>query len=980
MTSKKQSIAAPSASGEQTPLEESLDPPAFDVSQENTPMPIEQVPDAFSTLKAMIEAQYEEIKLLRNQTLDATKAQPPRSTESEAKDLLRKIKFNGKHFSSFKIKFQNICQLRHIWDVIQGTENLPDAPSEAQTLEYEDKVNLAKSYLQTSLSNEVFDMVREDETPAEMWNTLIANYKTKEWSNTIYVLRRLCQLRYEPKADMLKHISKVRSTIRELNDMGKSITEQGTVEWILISLPDSGPENFNAFINHLKPTPQQEVRLKTLISALLNEEEKRSERARMRRNDRGKPVDFKRPRLEVMRETPGMTNEINALQSRLNTSQPKKPAGTDEKWCFICRKRGDHVAQDHPDFDPNHGKSNQRHTSKFLRAKKRKELSDRSDSASDDEATYDINAIAQGNGKPEKETHWTLDNCATGHVTGQKGVINSWEGTAQLVLPNQTNIQGQVGTVKLHLLRDGECSTLTLRNVTYEPSLYKNLISHVRLLEYGYKLTKQDMGGTIYKNDTTQHELCFKMINNLYVLSGVEDTTIHAIAMVSASSPNLDNNGTSNNNTGLPIDELKGNDRTQAQDETRGRSKGSDEKLLAWHNKLNHADMNQVAKIIKPIMIPGVDAATTQQVCSGCAQGQAKRMSFRNTHHYVAPRPLESLNGDLCGPIRPQTINHETYTSMFVDQASRYIFGQLLRTKADAILHLNEITTKLDNQLPDSRISNLYTDGGGEYASSTFKAACHSRGITQKFTNAETPEENHLAEKTNEYVFNKIRVYMTLCGLPSTLWGYCFKYVVHVYNNTPQELLNQRTPYEVLYSKPSRLYMLKTFGCMAYKFIPKSHRPTKLTNPAIPCVFLGYAEDQLGYKLWDPKSRTVTVSRSVKFDETKLHNASMFANDEFSHGRLSIPNYVKFKDISSHEDLTLRRFAEPTSELTNAIIASSAKVETGGQEAKLRPTRAIKRPKRFEVNLVTTHAIDSRPRISEPLTMQDMRSSVEVEQ
>ncbi|CAK4102298.1 unnamed protein product [Aphanomyces euteiches] len=245
----------------------------------------------------------------------------------------------------------------------------------------------------------------------------------------------------------------------------------------------------------------------------------------MRRNDRGKPVDFKRPRLEVMRETPGMTNEINALQSRLNTSQPEKPAGTDEKWCFICRKRGDHVAQDHPDFDPNHGKSNQRHTSKFFRAKKRKELSDRSDSASDDEATYDINAIAQGNGKPEKETHWTLDNCATGHVTGQKGVINSWEGTAQLVLPNQTKIQGQVGTVKLHLLRDGECSTLTLRNVTYEPSLYKNLISHVRLLEYGYKLTKQDMGETIYKNDTTQHELCFKMINNLYVLSGVEDTT-----------------------------------------------------------------------------------------------------------------------------------------------------------------------------------------------------------------------------------------------------------------------------------------------------------------------------------------------------------------------------------------------------------------------------------------------------------------------
>ncbi|KAH9089739.1 hypothetical protein LEN26_019098 [Aphanomyces euteiches] len=251
-------------------------------------------------------------------------------------------------------------------------------------------------------------MVREDETPAEMWKTLISNYETKEWSNTIYVLRRLCQLRYEPKADMLKHISKVRSTVRELNDMGKTINEQETVEWILISLPDSGPEKFNAFINHLKPTPQQEVRLKTLISALLNEEEKRSERARIRRHERSKPTDFKRPRLEVQRDSPIMSNEINALHSRKNTPAAQNTTNLSEQWCFICRKRGDHVAQDHPDFDPNHGKGNQRRVPKTSRTKRRKESSDRSDSASDNEATYDINAILQDDGKPEKETHWTL--------------------------------------------------------------------------------------------------------------------------------------------------------------------------------------------------------------------------------------------------------------------------------------------------------------------------------------------------------------------------------------------------------------------------------------------------------------------------------------------------------------------------------------------------------------------------------------------
>ncbi|KAF0727747.1 hypothetical protein Ae201684_014263 [Aphanomyces euteiches] len=314
---------------------------------------------------------------------------------------------------------------------------------------------------------------------------------------------------------------------------------------------------------------------------------------------------------------------------------------------------------------------------------------------------------------------------------------------------------------------------------------------------------------------------------------------------------------------------------------------------------------------------------------------------------------------------------------MFIDQASRYIFGQLLKTKADAILHLNDVTTKLDNQLPDSRISNLYTDGGGEYASSTFRAACQSRGITQKFTNTETPEENHLAEKTNEHVFNKVRIYMTLSGLPSNLWGFCFQYVIHVYNNTPQELLNQRTPYEVLFNKPSRLYMLKTFGCLAYKYIPKSQRPTKLTNPAIPCIFLGYAEEQLGYKLWDPKTRTITVSRSVKFDETKLHNTAMFTNEAFSHGRLSIPNYHKFKDISSHEELAHHRFTDLASSEHNGAPHTPTTLDTRELEEQSLPKRAIKRPKSFEVNVVTTTST-SRERILEPSTMREMLSSQEV--
>ncbi|KAH9111146.1 hypothetical protein LEN26_013118 [Aphanomyces euteiches] len=283
---------------------------------------------------------------------------------------------------------------------------------------------------------------------------------------------------------------------------------------------------------------------------------------------------------------------------------------------------------------------------------------------------------------------------------------------------------------------------------------------------------------------------------------------------------------------------------------------------------------------------------------------------------------------------------------MFVDQASRYIFGKLLKKKNETTTHFTELTAHLDNQLRDSRIANIYTDGGGEYTSQEFRAACLSRGVTQKFTNADTPEENNLAEKTNEFVFNKIRN------------------VVYVYNHTPQELLNQLTPYEVLFGKTSRLHMLKTFGCLAFKFVPKSQRDGKLTNPATPCVFLGYATEQLG---------------SATFDESKIRNANMFTNSHFNHARLSIPNYKLIEGVTSLEDLTTERFRTETT----AEQRGNQSTKPHHEAQTRRSDRKAKRPRRFEVKQVEFQAPQSPlapQRINAPTTMAEFRSSPEREQ
>ncbi len=53
---------------------------------------------------------------------------------------------------------------------------------------------------------------------------------------------------------------------------------------------------------------------------------------------------------------------------------------------------------------------------------------------------------------------------------------------------------------------------------------------------------------------------------------------------------------------------------------------------------------------------------------------------------------------------------------------------------------------------------------------------------------------------------------------------------------------------------------------MAYVHIPKVER-RKLDPKSIRCIFIGYCETRKAYRLWDPATKTVKVSRDVTFDE-----------------------------------------------------------------------------------------------------------------
>ncbi|WKA06698.1 hypothetical protein VitviT2T_024587 [Vitis vinifera] len=59
---------------------------------------------------------------------------------------------------------------------------------------------------------------------------------------------------------------------------------------------------------------------------------------------------------------------------------------------------------------------------------------------------------------------------------------------------------------------------------------------------------------------------------------------------------------------------------------------------------------------------------------------------------------------------------------------------------------------------------------------------------------------------------------------------------------------------------------LRVFGCKAFVHIPKDER-SKLDAKTRPCVFIGYGQDELGYRFYDPVQKKLVRSRDVVFME-----------------------------------------------------------------------------------------------------------------
>ncbi|KAL0345869.1 UNVERIFIED_CONTAM: Retrovirus-related Pol polyprotein from transposon TNT 1-94 [Sesamum radiatum] len=104
-------------------------------------------------------------------------------------------------------------------------------------------------------------------------------------------------------------------------------------------------------------------------------------------------------------------------------------------------------------------------------------------------------------------------------------------------------------------------------------------------------------------------------------------------------------------------------------------------------------------------------------------------------------------------------------------------------------------------------------------------------------------------------------------GLPRQFWADSIVNATHIVNKLPSPKLQWKTPFEILYKRPPSYDNLSPSGCLCFASNFNPHK-SKFDPRAYKCVFLGYAQCQKGYKVFDIDNKVTLISRDVVFHET----------------------------------------------------------------------------------------------------------------
>ncbi|KAL5845342.1 hypothetical protein ACOSQ3_011395 [Xanthoceras sorbifolium] len=160
-------------------------------------------------------------------------------------------------------------------------------------------------------------------------------------------------------------------------------------------------------------------------------------------------------------------------------------------------------------------------------------------------------------------------------------------------------------------------------------------------------------------------------------------------------------------------------------------------------------------------------------------------------------------------------------------------------------------------------------------------------------------------------------------SIPREFWAEAVACAVYLLNRCPTKSVQSITPEEAWSSFKPSVAHLKVFGCIAYAKIHEARR-TKLDDKCEKCIFLGYRDRTMGYKLYNPTTKQVIMSRDVIFEEYEVWNWKKEANNKETDLILEEEEMIEERQIA-REPQTPPHWSPPSNEQNTPSSFSSLK-------------------------------------------------------
>ncbi|CAL1397307.1 unnamed protein product [Linum trigynum] len=420
-----------------------------------------------------------------------------------------------------------------------------------------------------------------------------------------------------------------------------------------------------------------------------------------------------------------------------------------------------------------------------------------------------------------QETSWVVDSGATIHVTSKREFFSSYtQGDFGVVRMGNGNLSKVIGKGEV-CLETMNGTKLLLKDVRHVPEMHLNLISVDKLDEEGYCNTFHNGQWKLTRGSLVLAK--GKKLSKLYVTE----------AKISSEIVNSAENG---------------------------------DTIELWHKRLGHMSEKSMAKLAQKKVIVGLDHVHLKK-CVDCLAGKQNRVAFKSSIPSRAKNVLDLVHSDLCEPdVNVKSLGGARYFVTFIDDHSRKTWVYTLKTKDQALDVFKQFLALVERET-GKKLKCIRTDNGGEYRG-PFATFCKEHGIRQQFTPPKTPQLNGLAERKNRTLLERVRCLLSHSKLPQSFWGEALLATVYVWNRSPSVPLKYDAPEKVWTGNEVSYKHLRVFGCKAFVHIPKDER-SKLDSKKRPCVFIGYGQNEFGYRFFDPIQKKLIRSRDAVFIENE---------------------------------------------------------------------------------------------------------------